>query len=58
MIVFPEEFRLICVSLSNYFVILIPPESNVSVIYLHNLGKNYSANCYCYSANPEVLREI
>ncbi len=54
LLVLPEEVRLICV-LQTYFVILIPLELNMSVIYLHTISEQIT---YCYSANSGVLGGI
>lgn len=53
LLVLPEEVRLICV-LHMYFVILIPLELNISVIYLHKISEQIT---YCL-ANSGVLWEI
>ncbi len=54
LLVLPEEVRLICV-LQTYFVILIPLELNMSVIYLHTISEQIT---YCYSANSGALGGI
>ncbi len=53
LLVLPEEVRLICV-LQTYFVILIPLELNMSVIYLHTISEQIT---YCYSANSGASEE-